>query len=132
MTSAKQPTSVRRSSICLPLEASATSLTSSSFSCLPMASSTAPIKNVYLRGRGSFTGNPPHAILAITQTPPPLPPPPPNPQLTPLKPRSRSQQWSSSRAFGIGELNRLPGKHVNSLRSTQFIENLQAQSKSTN
>ncbi|KAM7536805.1 hypothetical protein Aperf_G00000088346 [Anoplocephala perfoliata] len=64
---------------------------------------------VYVRGRGSFTERrAPHVVLPITPTPPPLPPPPPNPQLTPLKPRSRSQQWSSSKAFGITGLEKLP------------------------
>ncbi|KAM3188277.1 hypothetical protein ACTXT7_000593 [Hymenolepis weldensis] len=67
--------------------------------------------NTYIRGRGSFTERkPPHVILPITPTPPPLPPPPSNPQLVPLKPRSRSQQWSSSKAFGIAGLEKLPAR----------------------
>ncbi len=105
----------RRTSLCLPFQlSSSSSLQSTSYSVIPMSSSSS---NIYIRGRGSFTGGspshprkPPHVILPITPTPPPLPPPPPNPQLTPLKPRSHSQQWSSSKAFGIGDLDHLPGK----------------------
>nr|CDS29559.1 hypothetical protein HmN_000236100 [Hymenolepis microstoma] len=106
----------RRSSITIPTN-TATS------SGAPLASASPPTQsskhfskmsrtfssNSYIRGRGSFTERkPPHVILPITPTPPPLPPPPPNPQLAPLKPRSRSQQWSSSKAFGIAGLEKLP------------------------
>uniref|UniRef100_A0A5K3FEC8 Diacylglycerol O-acyltransferase n=2 Tax=Mesocestoides corti TaxID=53468 RepID=A0A5K3FEC8_MESCO len=85
---------IRRISLCLPPQGPSTAMSSP--------------RNVYVRGRGSFTsgispnpGKPPHVILPVTPTPPPLPPPPPNPQ---LKPRSHSQQWTSSRSFG----NKLP------------------------
>ncbi|KAL5965319.1 hypothetical protein TSMEX_006948 [Taenia solium] len=72
--------------------------------------SRTPMSSIaYVPGRGSFVDRkPPHVILPITPTPPPLPPPPPNPQLAPLKPRARSQQWTSSKAFGIGGPEKLP------------------------
>ncbi|CUT98785.1 conserved hypothetical protein [Echinococcus multilocularis] len=76
----------------------------------PQPLSRTPMSSTaYIPGRGSFAERkPPHVILPITPTPPPLPPPPPNPQLAPLKPRSRSQQWTSSKAFGIVGVGKLP------------------------
>ncbi|VDM25472.1 unnamed protein product [Hydatigera taeniaeformis] len=103
---------LRRNSLCLASTTS-TRVSSQSSASSPLAAqplSRTPMSSAsYVPGRGSLVERkPPHVILPITPTPPPLPPPPPNPQLAPLKPRSRSQQWTSSKAFGIGGLEKLP------------------------